>query len=204
MVPEVVERAFDPFFSTKERGKGTGLGLAMVYGFARQSNGAAVIDSLVGSGTTVQLLLPVAVGRYPIDSAAPVGASSPAVARGERVLVVDDEVDLRRIVRDYLAAAGYDVTMAGSPAEALSLLETATFELLISDIVMPGDMDGADLARVAAGRYPEMRILLISGYADDVVARIPGQCRLLEKPFRQHDLQQAVRAMLDERTGESD
>lgn len=202
MAPEVVERAFDPFFTTKERGKGTGLGLAMVYGFARQSNGVAIIDSAIGTGTTVRLMLPVAMGKHQAEVVKGSNAGINVAANGEQVLVVDDEFDLRRIVKDYLSAVGYSVTTAGTPQEALALLESRHFDLLISDVVMPGDMDGADLARIAGSRYPDMRVMLISGYADDVMGRIPEHCRLLEKPFLQQDLQQAVREVLDQKAGE--
>jgi PAS domain S-box-containing protein len=199
MPPEVVERAFDPFFTTKERGKGTGLGLAMVYGFARQSGGTAMIRSTVGVGTMVKLVLPVTTipGRQDDRLSAP--GEQPGAHAGETVLVVDDEFDLRKIIREWLVSAGYRVVLAGSPEEALQRLQTQRFDLMLTDVVMPGPMDGAALARAVVERYPGMRVLLMSGYADDALNGVKEEWTVLEKPFRQDELARAVRSELDHR-----
>jgi len=199
MPPEVVERAFDPFFTSKERGKGTGLGLAMVYGFARQSGGTATISSTVGVGTCVKLVLPVAATPVRKEEGAAAPGDRPTARTGESVLVVDDEFDLRKIIREWLVAAGYRVALADSPAEALSRMQAERFDLMLTDVVMPGPMDGAALARTVAQRHPATRVLLMSGYADDALDGVKQQWRVLEKPFRQDELARAVRRELDER-----
>jgi len=199
MPPEVVERAFDPFFTTKERGKGTGLGLAMVYGFARQSGGTATISSTAGVGTCVKLVLPVAATALRKEEGAAAPGDRPTARAGESVLVVDDEFDLRKIIREWLVAAGYRVALADSPEEALKRMQAERFDLMLTDVVMPGPMDGAALARTVAQRHPGTRVLLMSGYADDALDGVKQQWRVLEKPFRQDELARAVRRELDER-----
>jgi PAS domain S-box-containing protein len=199
MPPEVVERAFDPFFTTKERGKGTGLGLAMVYGFARQSGGTAMIRSTVGVGTMVKLMLPVTTTPVRQDDWLSAPGEQPGAQTGEAVLVVDDEFDLRKIIREWLESAGYRVVLAGSPEEALRQLQTERFDLMLTDVVMPGPMDGAALARAVLERYPGMRVLLMSGYADDALDGVKEEWTVLEKPFRQDELARAVRNELDHR-----
>lgn len=197
MAPEVAEKAFDPFFTTKDRGKGTGLGLAMVYGFARQSGGTATIESKPSNGTTVKLYLPVATGSAGELHQKRTEAPGTLQAKGERVLVVDDEFDLRQIIKENLAGAGYSVSTAADPAEALNAMQSEKFELLISDLVMPGEMDGAALASEVTARYPGTRILLMSGFADEVLNGRPPPWKMLEKPFRQNALREAVREVLD-------
>lgn len=199
MPPEVVERAFDPFFTSKERGKGTGLGLAMVYGFARQSGGTATIGSTVGVGTCVTLVLPVAATAVRQDEAATVPGDRQAARAGESVLVVDDESDLRQIIREWLVAAGYRVALAETPAEALKRVQAEHFDLMLTDVVMPGPMDGAALARAIMQHHPGTRVLLMSGYADDALDGARQQWRVLEKPFRRDELAHAVRRELDQR-----
>jgi DNA-binding NtrC family response regulator len=115
------------------------------------------------------------------------------------VLVVDDEFDLRKIIREWLVAAGYRVALADSPAEALKRMQAERFDLMLTDVVMPGPMDGAALARTVAQRHPATRVLLMSGYADDALDGVKQQWRVLEKPFRQDELARAVRRELDER-----
>ncbi len=194
MSPEVAARVFDPFFTTKGRGKGTGLGLAMVYGFARQSGGTVVVQSLVGRGSTFQMYLPVlAEGSAPEGDA----GGKPAEARGdERVLIVDDEPSLLKVASRWLVELGYDVTAVASPAEALVLLGQDRFDVLVSDVLMPGQMDGVDLASAAERLDPGMAILLISGYPEGLVEKIQGRWRLLDKPFSRDQIGQMIRATL--------
>ncbi len=199
MPAEAVRRAFDPFFTTKERGKGTGLGLAMVYGFARQSGGTATIRSTVGVGTCVQLVLPVAATPVRQDEGATAPDDRPTARAGESVLVVDDESDLRGIIRAWLVAAGYRVALADSPAEALMRMQAEHFDLMLTDVVMPGPMDGVALARAIMQQHAGTRVLLMSGYADDALGGVKRQWRVLEKPFRRDELARAVRRELDQR-----
>lgn len=191
MPSEVAVHAFDPFFTTKERGRGTGLGLAMVYGFARQSGGTAWIQSAPGRGTSVQLLLPVVEAPAALPAAADV-APSVTPRRQGRVLLVDDEAALLRIGREWLAMRGHVVATAASAAEALARLAAERFDLLVTDVVMPGEMDGIALARQCRRLYPEMPVLLTSGYAERPGQAIEAGCGLLDKPYTRATLTGAV------------
>jgi CheY-like chemotaxis protein len=200
MPPDVVARIFEPFYTTKEQGKGTGLGLSMVFGFMKQSGGHITVYSEPGKGTTFRLYLPS------LEAAgAPQGDRSAAPAwRGgsETVLVVEDNAGLRRIVVRQLSEAGYHVLQAPDAAAAMELIEgPEPVHLLLSDIVMPGEMDGRDLARAAVRRRPLIKVLLTSGFPD---VRLPGSglrsagSRMLIKPYRKEDLLRAVRDAIDE------
>ena len=199
MSPEVAARAFDPFYTTKGRGEGTGLGLAMVYGFARQCGGAATIASTPGRGTTITLLLPCAVRTIP-GGPGTKHDEPPALPSGkERLLLVDDETDLLRVNRVALQSLGYDVTAECAPGRALERLKAERYDMLLSDVIMPGDLDGVALADAARELHPALPVLLVSGYADSLISRIQGRYRLLDKPFRREQLARAVREMLDRR-----
>jgi PAS domain S-box-containing protein len=204
MPPEVAARAFDPFFTTKGRGKGTGLGLAMVYGFARQSGGTAVIHSAVGRGTTVQVYLPAASE----EPASEVTAGSPretgTVGGHERVLLVDDEPALVEVGRRWLVALGYDATAVTNPAAAVRLLSTEPFDALVSDVVMPGEMDGVGLATEAARLQPGICILLVSGYPEGLGEKIQGRWPLLDKPYTRDQLAAMLRRALGRRPAGSE
>ncbi|MBI3199509.1 MAG: PAS domain S-box protein [Rhodospirillales bacterium] len=204
MAPEIARRAFEPFFTTKATGKGTGLGLSMVYGFIKQSKGHIELDSAAGSGTTVSIYL-----RR--SAAAPVGATagdaSMPVPRGtERILVVEDNDDVRDNTVDQLASLGYQVVSASDGASALTAMESAAkaFDLLLTDVIMPG-MGGRRLADEVNSRWPATRVLFMSGYSGDALilddALEPG-VDLLAKPFRKIDLAQAVRGVLDRSAGQ--
>ena len=192
-------QAFQPFFTTKERGHGTGLGLAMVYGYATQLGGTARIQSVEGRGTTVQLFLPIHVqagGATEVPPARTAASPAPDPAtldapRGQRVLVVDDEQALCELACDWLASMGYQPTGVYSPAAALERLAAEPFDILFTDIVMPGDMDGMALARQAQLQHPHLRIVLTSGYAKGLsdTHDLPGQ--LVNKPYRKNDLVKA-------------
>jgi PAS domain S-box-containing protein len=194
MSPEVAARAFDPFFTTKGRGKGTGLGLAMVYGFARQSGGTAVVRSGVGRGSVFQLYLPALVDDAASQPAEDRPAPPVTVGGRERVLLVDDEPLLLNVVRRWLIDLGYQVTAVSSPGDALLCLAAGKVDVLVSDVIMPGQMDGVDLAAEAERLYPGMAILLISGYPEGLVEKSQGRWRLLDKPFTRDQLDRMVRA----------
>lgn len=198
-------QAFEPFFTTKERGRGTGLGLAMVYGYASQLGGTVRIRSEEHVGTTVSVYLPSLPEPLPgdeIPAPRPAGAlPGLAVAGGDqgappapsaRVLVVDDEPELCALASDWLEALGYTVATAHSPAQALELLREAPFDVLFTDVVMPGGMDGLELARRALEGFPGLSILLASGYAQSVLdaSELPGL--LLNKPYRKKDIASAM------------
>jgi CheY-like chemotaxis protein len=202
MPPEVVERAFEPFFTTKEVGKGSGLGLSMVYGFAKQSNGHVSIYSEPGLGTTVRIYLPAAgtieTGRSPADEGN--GANEMMPVGRETVLVVEDDAFVRAYAIASLTSLGYRVVPATSGPEALGLLQNGEpIDLLFTDIVMPGGMNGWELAARAQRLRPGLRVLLTSGYAvETLAARKRGHpdMPLLDKPYRKSDLARRVREAL--------
>ena len=197
MPPEVIERIFEPFYTTKGRDKGTGLGLSMVFGFLKQSGGHVAVYSEVGVGTTFRLYLPSLTG-----AAAPAAPAQPTTAvegRGETVLVVEDNDALRRIALRELRALGYTVLEASSGVMALAQLEAGPVDLLFSDVVMPGGVDGFELARTATARWPSLRVVLTSGFPQTKLEDEfqPMGFRLLTKPYRRTDLAKALREMLD-------
>ncbi len=194
MPADIVAHAFDPFFTTKEGGKGTGLGLSMVYGFVRQSNGHIRIDSAIGQGTSVKMFLPRTLDPLAETTAASVGVTT----GNERILVVEDNEDVRRAVVDMLSGWGYRVTAAENPDAAVGVLESdAQFDLLFTDIVMPGTVSVVELIDMVQRVRPGMAVLLTSGYARDL---IPQQYRadlpMIAKPYRSDELSAKVRATL--------
>ncbi len=205
MPPEVIQRAFDPFFTTKPIGHGTGLGLSMVYGFARQSGGQVRIESVEGQGTTICLCLPRfhGVADAVADADAPVPV--PEQGAGETVLVIDDEPVLRALIAEVLAEAGYRVLEAGDGAAGLLLLESgARIDLLLTDVGLPGGMNGRQVADVARVSRPALRVLFITGFADIAAVGHAGSWGGLEpgmgvltKPFPVASLIAKVREMLD-------
>jgi len=192
MTPEVAERAFEPFFTTKERGRGTGLGLAMVYGFARQSGGTAQIYSTSGLGTTIRLYLPCA-GELPSEEVPSVPITE---RRGARILVVDDDTALLQITVKTLLALGYTVAATSDGQTALARLQAEPFDLLLTDVVMPG-MDGPTLAARARQVDPKLKVLYISGFAALQGIDLNDE-HVLEKPFRSSTLEVAVQQALSD------
>jgi two-component system, cell cycle sensor histidine kinase and response regulator CckA len=198
MAPDVVERAFEPFFTTRPSGEATGLGLATVYGIVTQANGHVTIDSVPGLGTNVTIMLPAGAPPPEVTALAP---AAPATGHGETLLVVEDEAALRDVAGRILSRAGYRVLAAdgGSRALELAALHDGTIDLLVSDVVMPG-MLGKELAERLVRIRPDTRVLYMSGYAQPVLASQgtldPGVA-LLEKPFTADDLLGAVRRRLD-------
>lgn len=197
MTPEVRDRVFEPFFTTKEVGKGTGLGLSMVYGFVRQSGGYIDINSTLGVGTTIDLYLPQATQALDVE---PNHIQPVAVPAGsERILLVDDNEDLLDVTSTMLIGLGYQVSTARNGAEALDILHSGQeFELLLSDIVMPNGMSGVELAREAKRLRKDIKILLTSGYAEDVLERhnAVGEFSIIDKPFRLADLARRLHSIL--------
>jgi nitrogen-specific signal transduction histidine kinase/ActR/RegA family two-component response regulator len=199
MPSDILLRIFEPFFTTKEQGRGTGLGLSMVFGFMKQSGGHITVYSEPGKGTTFRLYLP----RMQDTAAAQEDRSEVPASRGgnETILVVEDNAGLRRIVVRQLNEAGYRVLEAPDAEAAMTIIDSPEpIHLLLTDVVMPGAMDGRDLARVATARRPSLRTLLTSGFPD---ARWGGSAsragnRLLSKPYRKEELRRAVREVLDE------
>jgi PAS domain S-box-containing protein len=197
MAPEVVQRAFDPFFTTKPMGQGTGLGLSMIYGFARQSGGDARIESAPGAGTTVSLLLP----RRDAETAHDEQVASGAVrtTRTATILLVEDEMPIRVLVADLLEDRGHRVLTANDGLAGLRQVESGQpLDLLISDIGLPG-LNGRQLADSARIHRPQLPILLMTGYADDATASegfLGRGMHLLTKPFTADALLARVDAIL--------
>jgi PAS domain S-box-containing protein len=196
MPPEVAARAFEPFFTTKEVGKGTGLGLSMVYGMARQSGGAARIDSEEGRGTGVRLLLRKADAA--VAEAAAEESTVPAKPqRPLSVLVIDDDPDVRAFIAAALEEQGYRVRQAGDGKQGIAQAEREPADLVIIDFIMPG-MSGAEVADRILGENPGQPILFVSGYSEtEAVKRIAPDAPLLAKPFRAEALEKAVRGALN-------
>ncbi|MFL6754870.1 MAG: PAS domain-containing protein [Sphingomicrobium sp.] len=197
MPAEIAERAFEPFFTTKEVGKGTGLGLSMVYGMARQSGGAARIESTPGKGTAVRLLFRRA-DETVVEAAAgteePVGTTVPFAPLS--VLVIDDDPDVRGFMVASLEEQGYRVRDASDGREGLAAIERETPDLVVLDFIMPG-LSGAEVARQIRAKRPEQPILFVSGYSEtEAVKRTAPDAPLLAKPFRAEALQKAVRGAL--------
>jgi CheY-like chemotaxis protein len=196
MSPDIIHRIFEPFFTTKPSGKGTGLGLSQVYGFARQSGGTVRVHSEPGKGTTIELYLPLLDEKLPLKSEeAPQRDGTPLQLR---ILLTEDDASVAGITETMLKNLGHDVTRASAAHQALDALATnAEFDLLISDIAMPGGMNGLELAHAAKQRRPQLKILLISGYADESIggAVEDDTWPFLKKPYLQQDLDAALRAI---------
>ena len=199
MSPAVMARAFEPFFTTKGEGRGTGLGLSQVYGWVKQSGGHIKIYSELGHGTTIKLYLPRA-GLNARSAAVQAEPAEAPVPGSEKVLVVEDNPKVRATVLRQLADLGYSTLQAEDGESALDLVRAGTpFDLLLTDVVMPGGMTGYELAEQARSLRPGLRILFTSGYTELAAASTqPGRPGpLLSKPYRKRDLGKAVRAVLD-------
>jgi PAS domain S-box-containing protein len=199
MSSDVVERIFEPFYTTKDTGRGTGLGLSMVFGFIKQSGGHISVYSEPGVGTTFRLYFPradAAVEQAEEENKEP----APRPGAGEIVLAVEDNPGLRRIVLRQLRQLGYRSLEADGPAAALAVLEKEKVDLLFTDVVMPGGIDGIALAKQAVARWPALRVVLTSGFPgtkiDDQLGPLEGAVRLLSKPYRTSDLARLLRETL--------
>ena len=194
MAEETRRRAFEPFYTTKSEGEGTGLGLSMVYGFARQSGGDLELESKIGRGTTVRLRLPLLDEAIESPAASALEASA-SISAGTKVLVVEDRALLRRMLDRTLTQMGMEVSVAGSADDALEVVSAQGLpDVLVSDIVMPGAMDGCALAGRLRESDPNLAVLLISGYAESV----DESCRFLRKPFTVVELENAVQAAMND------
>ncbi|MFL6709339.1 MAG: response regulator, partial [Massilia sp.] len=196
MSPDVVERATEPFFTTK--GPGTGLGLAMVHGFVEQSHGRLAIESEVGKGTRVKMIFPVASSDSAVlaneTDQLPAGARTGAGADAKRVMIVDDNPDVREMSAAYLASLGYQTIEAESGERALELLQSAPVDLVFSDVIMPGGMNGLQLIDEVKRRYPDVATLAATGYSENLLEKPDSarDLRILPKPFRLTDLAEMV------------
>lgn len=199
MPPEVLARAFEPFFTTKEAGRGTGLGLSTIYGFVKQSGGHANINSEIGKGTAVSLYLPRDASAAAPEQRPP---SAPEITTGigERLLIVEDNEQVRHLTVRRLEALGYQILMAENGAAAIALLEQRNdIDLVFSDVVMPGGLSGFDIAAWIKQHRPDVRVLLTSGFAPEMAhggAAVDTDAKLLRKPYKQADLARAVREAL--------
>ena len=198
-----LNRVFDPFFTTKEVGKGTGLGLSMVYGFIKQSRGDVKIRSEVGAGTVVEMLFPRSNEVVDFADETPL---VPSICGGsEKILFVEDDDLVRQHVQNHLDELGYDVLVAANGPAALEIVKkTGDIDLLFTDIVMPGGLNGRELADQAFKLRPGLRILYASGYTDDAIVhggRLDEGTNLLSKPYTRAELAQKIRAVLAQSDG---
>ena len=204
-IPESIrERIFEPFFTTKGTGKGTGLGLSVVHGIVTRHGGRIEVESVEGRGSTFKVILPkVASGEFAPVSEAPAAVSELPAGHGERVLVVEDEDGAREGLRDILRSLGYEVIAAASGEEAGALPAEAPFDVLLTDLMLPG-ISGSQLAAGLQERWPRLKVILMSGYTEDEAVRTgvgAGAIRFLQKPFDMTRLAREVRAALDEAPG---
>jgi len=196
----LLDKVFEPFFTTKESGKGTGLGLSMVYGFVKQSGGQIKVTSQEGQGTTIKLYLPRSSGAAEKADEAPTSALQ---GGNETILVVEDDALTRKFVVSQLESLGYKIVSAATGTEALALVAHGlTFDLLFTDVIMPGGLNGRQLAEEIAQRLPSLRVLYTSGYAENAIVhdgQLDPGIALLNKPYRKADLARRIRETLSQR-----
>ena len=201
MPPDIVARAFDPFFTTKPIGQGTGLGLSMIYGFVRQSGGQVRIYSEVGNGTMVCLYLPRHLGLADHDDLPAEATEAPRAEQGETVLVVDDEPTVRMLVAEVLEDLGYTALEAADGAAGLKILQSDTrVDLLVTDVGLPGGMNGRQLADAARVSRRELKVLFITGYAENAVlshGHLENGMQVMTKPFAMDALATRIRDMIE-------
>jgi signal transduction histidine kinase len=196
MPHDVASRIFEPFFTTKDVGKGSGLGLSQVYGFVSQSGGDVAVVTAPGEGAAFEITLPV-IGAPAVAPRAPIVRSEEATG-SERILVVEDDPSLLALAVDTLESLGYNVTTARNAASALRRLKgTQSFELLFSDVVMPGGVSGLDLARRARSRNPDLKVLLTSGFIGAEAIDWADEYPMIDKPYDPLSLAAKVRSVLD-------
>ena len=197
MSPNTLAKVFEPFFTTKPIGQGTGLGLSMIYGFAKQSRGHVRVESTEGQGTTFRLYLPRYQGSVEAKSAAP--ARDAATGAGETVLVVEDDSAVRLIISDVLRELGYACIEASDGQAALPMLTSNTpLDLLITDVGLPG-LNGRQLAEIARQHRPDLKILFVTGYAEHATGHAPFLApgmEMVTKPFALDALALKIREML--------
>ncbi|WP_075293283.1 PAS domain S-box protein [Pararhizobium arenae] len=198
---DIIEKVFEPFFTTKPIGKGTGLGLSMVYGFVKQSGGHIKIYSEVGEGTTIKLYFPRSLEE---EDALVVNDHGPVVGGSETILVAEDDEQVRATVVELLTDLGYKVLKAKDAASALTVIESGIpVDLLFTDVVMPGPLKSADLARKAVERVPDLAVLFTSGYTENSIVhggRLDAGVELLSKPYARETMARKIRHVLNNRT----
>ncbi|WP_288406817.1 ATP-binding protein, partial [uncultured Pseudomonas sp.] len=198
--PEVAARVFEPFFTTKPIGQGTGLGLSMIYGFARQSGGQVRLYSEVGQGTTLCIYLPRYLGEAPADEDLATRLDMAGSAQGETVLIVDDEPTVRMLVVDILEDLGYAVIEAADSLTGLKILQSDVhLDLLITDVGLPGGMNGRQMADAGRQSRPGLKTLFITGYAENAAignGHLDPGMEILTKPFAVDTLAARVREMM--------
>ncbi|MFP3546571.1 response regulator [Rhizobium sp. SIMBA_035] len=201
MPKDVVARAFDPFYTTKPIGQGTGLGLSMIYGFAQQSNGHVEIESMPGTGTTIRLLLPSTDHREDVESH--LQQELDAAGSGQKVLVVEDDDAVRFLISEVLADLSYEVLEAATPDAALPIIMSEqSIDLLISDVGLPG-MNGRQLAEIARQQRPELPILFVTGYAENATIKsdfLGSDMAMIAKPFSNDVLASTIRDMISSKS----
>ena len=201
MSPDVIARAFDPFFTTKPLGQGTGLGLSMIYGFAQQSGGQVRINSELGAGTTVSLYLPPYAGKTARVERRPDLPDAPQAEQGETVLVVDDEPTIRMLITETLEELGYTAIEAADGAAGLHILRSdARIDLLITDVGLPGGMNGRQMAEAGLVLRPELKVLFITGYAENAVLsgnHLEAGMQVMTKPFAMKVMALRIKTMIE-------
>jgi signal transduction histidine kinase/PAS domain-containing protein len=201
MPPDVTARAFEPFFTTKPTGEGTGLGLSMVYGFARQSGGQVRIYSEVGQGTTVCIYLPRFYGELDRDDEPAKAANMSPSRNSETVLVVDDEPTVRMLISDILEELGYVAIEAADSVAGLKVLQSdARIDLLVTDVGLPGGMNGRQMADAARVTRPDLKVLFITGYAENSVlgnGRLAPGMAVMTKPFPVEIMASRIKQMIE-------
>ena len=202
MAPDVIERAFDPFYTTKPIGQGTGLGLSMAYGFAKQSGGQVRIHSIVGKGTTVRFYLPRHLAEVDADVPLVQPSEKHRARAGETVLVIDDEPSVRMLVTEMLEELGYAAIEAIDGKSGLKVLQSnARVDLLITDVGLPGGINGRQLADAARITRQDLKVLFITGYAESAAVRnghLESGMQTLIKPFTMEALTARIRSVMSD------
>jgi PAS domain S-box-containing protein len=200
MSQDVISHITEPFFTTKEVGRGTGLGLAQVYGFVKQSDGGFGVDSKVGSGTTIRLTFPVADGVVDNRHERPQDDQAKRQGKGEKVLIVEDNKEVRELAVAILDQEGYSVVEAANADDALRVLDghPEQFDMLFTDIIMPGNMNGVALAKEVKSKTPDMAVLVTTGFADDVHGHTNSAAfETIYKPYMPDELAKKIRSVLN-------
>lgn len=201
IAPELLDKVYDPFFTTKPIGQGTGLGLSMVYGFAQQTGGQVRIDSTPGEGTSVAIFLPAASADIAEEQA---GTDAAPAGDGQTVLVVEDDDSVRLLIQDVLEELGYAAILAADPQAAIGVLASGqTLDLMVSDVGLP-DMNGRQLAEIARQHRPDLPILFVTGYAENAAIRanfLGTNMDMITKPFALDGLAVKIGEMVGEVSG---